>query len=139
MAKDNEQLIRDAYLVAEELDIPKWVSLFTEDGTFVDVSAGRTYVGPNELGIVVEIYSKAFPDMHRELYDVYVSGDVVVVELSLNGKHDGPLELPSGTIPPTGKIMKTPCCDVFHLEDGKIKSFHCYTAATVLLAQIGVL
>ncbi|WP_331760191.1 nuclear transport factor 2 family protein (plasmid) [Streptomyces sp. NBC_01471] len=139
MTKSNEQAIRDAYQIAEEQDIRKWVSLFTEDGTFTDVSAGRTYSGSTELGTVVEIYAKAFPDMHRELYDIYVSGDVVVVELSLNGTHEGPLELPSATIPPTGKVMKTPCCDVFRLENGKIKSFHCYTAATVLLSQLGVM
>jgi SnoaL-like polyketide cyclase len=62
---------------------------FTDDGTFNDVSAGVVYRGPKELGITVEIYAKAFPDMHRELYEIYVSGDVVVVELSLNGTHTG--------------------------------------------------
>jgi ketosteroid isomerase-like protein len=139
MTESNEQLIRDAYQVAEEQDVAKWISCFTQDGVFVDVSAGRTYTGPSELGVAVELYAAAFPDMHRELYDVYVSGDVVVVELSLNGTHKGPLELPSGTVPPTGKTIKAPCCDVFHLENGKIKTFHCYTAATILLTQIGVL
>jgi len=137
--KENEQIIRNVYHVAEIKDIPQWVSLFTEDGTFNDVSAGVIYRGPKELGRTVEIYGKAFPDMHRELYDIYVTGDIVVVELSLNGTHRGPLELPAGTIPPTGKVMKTPCCDVFRLKNGKILSFNCYTAATILLSQIGVL
>ena len=50
----------------------------------------------------------------------------------------GPLELPSGTIPATNKTMQTPCCDVFKIENGKIKSFHCYTAATILLGQLGI-
>ncbi len=77
--------------------------------------------------------------MHRELYNLYVSGDRVIVELSLNGTHKGPLEMPAGTIPPTGKEIHAPCCDVFFLEKGKVKSFHCYTAATVLLGQLGVL
>ena len=35
--------------------------------------------------------------------------------------------------------MDAPCCDVFLIENGKVKSFHCYTAATVLLGQLGVL
>jgi hypothetical protein len=34
--------------------------------------------------------------MHRELYELHVIGDVVVVELSLNGTHDGALPLPAG-------------------------------------------
>ena len=67
--------------------------------------------------------------MHRALELVYVAADVVIVELSLNGTHNGPLALPTGTIAPTGKQMHTPCCDVFHLDNGKVKSFHCYTWA----------
>ena len=87
----------------------------------------------------MEIYARAFPDMHRALDLIYVTGDVVVVELSLNGTHKGPLALAVGSIPATGKEMHTPCCDVFHLENGKVKSFHCYTAATIMMGQLGVL
>src|SRR3989442_12291897 len=63
----NEEFIRNAYHVAEIKDIPGWVACFTPDGTFTDESLGVTYRGPNELGRTVEIYAKAFPDMHREL------------------------------------------------------------------------
>ena len=69
---------------------------------------------------------------------MYFMDDVVVVELSLNGTHRGDLVLPAGTIPPTGKVMKAPCCDVFHLVDGKVTSFDCYVAVPILLEQLGV-
>jgi ketosteroid isomerase-like protein len=136
---ENEKVIRELYKVAETQDAKAFTALFTEDGYFWDVSAGVKYYAA-DIGKPVEIYAKAFPDMHRELYEVYVSADedVVIVELSLNGTHDGPLQLPAGVIPPTGIKMQTPCCDVFHLENGKVKSFHCYTAATVLLGQLGI-
>lgn len=61
----NEQFIRNAYHVAEMKDIPGWVACFTPDGTFTDQSLGVTYRGPKELGRTVEVYAKAFPDMHR--------------------------------------------------------------------------
>jgi ketosteroid isomerase-like protein len=134
----NEAVIRSLYEAAEVKDVEQFKSLFTEDGYFYDVSAGVKYRG-EELGQTINIYATAFPDMHRELYDLYVAGDVVVVELSLNGTHRGPLALPAGTIPATGKEMHAPCCDVFHLKEGKVTSFHCYTAATVIFAQLGVL
>lgn len=136
--KTNEEVIRALYLAAEIKDVKQFVSLFTADGYFYDVSAGKKYRG-QELGRTVDIYAEAFPDMHRALDEVYVTGDVVVVELSLNGTHKGPLALPAGTIPATGKEIHTPCCDVFHLKDGKVQSFHCYTAATILFGQLGVL
>jgi ketosteroid isomerase-like protein len=134
----NEQVIRALYQAAEDQDSKKFASLFTDDGVFNDVSAGVKYRG-KDLGRVVDIYAAAFPDMHRELYDLYEIGQVIVVELSLNGTHKGPLELPAGTIPATGKEMHAPCCDVFRLKDGKVLSFNCYTAATIMMGQLGVL
>jgi len=135
----NEAAIRKAYQVAEDKDVLGWVNAFTKDGTFTDESIGVTYRGPDELGRTVEVYATAFPDMHRELYNSYVIGDTVVVELALQGTHKGPLALPQGTVPPTGKRMDVPCCDVFRLKDGKIQSFNCYPSGTVMLAQLGLL
>jgi len=133
----NEAAIRKAYRVAEDKDVAGFINCFTASGTFTDESIGVTYRG-QDIGRTVEIYATAFPDMHRELYRFYEDGDTVIVELALQGTHKGPLVLPSGTIPPTGKRMDAPCCDVFRLENGKIQSFNCYPSGTVVLAQLGV-
>jgi ketosteroid isomerase-like protein len=110
----NEEFVRRAYAIAEVKDIAAWVACFNPDGVFVDESVGVTYRGPSEVGKPVENCGTAFSDMHRELYDVYVSGDVVVVELALQGTHDGPLRLPQGILPPTGnrcrRLQATPRC-----------------------------
>ena len=78
----NERVIRTLYSHAEgnAKDTPKFVSLFADGGYFYDVGAGKKYYGA-DIGVTVDIYATAFPDMHRELYSVYVSGDVIVVEL----------------------------------------------------------
>ena len=138
----NEQIMRRAYAVAERVHIKGWVDRFTPDGTFTDMSIGVTYQGPegpNGLGQTVAVFAKAFPDMHRELYRFFSMGDVVVVELALQGTHQGPLPTPMGTLPATGKRMDAPCCDVFRIVNGKIQSFHCYPSGTVIFAQLGVL
>jgi hypothetical protein len=135
----NEQVIRTLYSLADgrKKDTPRFVSNFTDGGYFYDVAAGKKYYGA-DIGVTVDIYAAAFPDIHRELYDMYFRDDVVVVELSLNGTHGGDLVLPVGTIPPTRRTIKAPCCDVFHLKDGKVLSFDCYVAVPILLEQIGV-
>ena len=92
----------------------------------------------SNIGVTVDNYATAFPDMHRELIELYATDDVVVVELTLNGTHKGDLALPKGTIAATGREMHAPCCDVFHLKDGKVLSFHCYVAVPILLEQLGV-
>jgi hypothetical protein len=132
-------VIRELYASAEAAakNTQKCVSLFGEGGYFYDVGAGKKYYG-QDLGYVVDVYASAFPDMHRELYSMYFNDDVVVVELSLNGTHKGNLAIPEGVIPPTNKEIHAPCCDVFHLKDGKVVSFHCYVAVPILLGQLGV-
>ena len=136
----NEQLIRQLYHLAEAAskDTQQFVSLFANGGYFYDVSGGKKYQG-SDIGLTVDLYTAAFPDMHRELDSFYFDDNVVTVELSLNGTHKGDLALPTGTIPATGKEIHAPCCDVFHIENGKVTSFHCYLAVPILLGQLGVL
>jgi len=139
MTLDNEQIVRNAYQIAEDKDLKAWVAAFTEDGTFTDQSIAVTYRGPDGLPVQVENYARAFPDMHRELYQLYVAGNFVVVQLALQGTHRGPLNLPTGTLPPTGKRMDAPCCDVFELAGRKIKRFDCYPEGSIILTQLGVI
>lgn len=139
MALDNEQIVRHAYEVAEKMDMAAWAAAFTEDGTFTDSSIGVTWKGPAELPTQVENYHRAFPDMHRELFRFYSTGNIVVVQLALQGTHLGPLHLPAGTLPATGRRIDAPCCDVFELVDGRIKRFDCYPEGTIILTQLGVI
>jgi ketosteroid isomerase-like protein len=136
---DAEGFVRDAYAVAERIDVSGWEALYTDDGTFTDQSVGITYRGLGEWGYPVRNYGTAFGDMHRELYDLWTVGDTVIVRLALQGTHTGPLETPFGIIPPTGKTMNAPCADIFELENGKIKRFDCYPEGSVILTQLGVI
>jgi|KBSSwiStaDraftv2_1062776.scaffolds.fasta_scaffold818511_1 ketosteroid isomerase-like protein len=138
LTNDNVAIVRNAYQIAERKDLEGWVDAFTSDGVFTDNSVGITYRG-QALADVVRNYGTAFSNMHRELYRIYVDGNVVVVQLALQGTHDGPLHLPFGVLPATGKQMDAPCCDVFELQDGKIKRFDCYPEGSIIFAQLGVL
>ncbi|EWY41953.1 ketosteroid isomerase [Skermanella stibiiresistens SB22] len=124
----NEAVIRELYLVAEatSLNADRFVSLFADDGYFLDMSSGQKWIGQEVREPVTGLIS-AYPDMHRELLSFYsTSDDVVVVELKLQGTHGGDLPLPGGILRATGRKFDVPCCDVWHLRDGKVKSFHCY-------------
>jgi ketosteroid isomerase-like protein len=135
----NVDFVRSAYDLAEQKDIPGWKGCFTPDGAFTDNSVGVTYRAPDEVSEPVESYGRAFSDMHRELYEIYEEGDIVIVQLALQGTQDGPLSLPLGVLPPTGNKMDAPCCDVFKLKDGRIQVFDCYPSGTVILTQLGVI
>jgi predicted ester cyclase len=115
----------------------KFVSMFSNEGYMMDMASGMKFRG-QAIGDSIAGLASAFPDVHRELLSIYVAENVVVAEIAIRGTHKGKLPLPSGTLAPTGKAIDVPSCDVFHLENGKVISFHCYNEASVLLQQLGV-
>lgn len=134
----NEEVVREAYRLAEgnTLDGPGFRALFTENGTFNDMPNSLTFRG-DEIPQALTGLAGAFPDIHRELLDVHALGDVVAVELRIQGTHLGGFPTPAGVIPPTGRRIDVPTADLWHLRDGQIETFNCYNAANVWLAQLG--
>ena len=135
----NEEIIRELYAAGEGrgLDTKKFVSMFSEEGYMLDIPSGTKFRG-QAIGDSIAGFASAFPDVHRELLSIYVAENVVVVELRIRGTHKGELTLGSKTIAPTGMAIDVPCCDVFHLESGKVISFNCYNAVSVMQQQLGL-
>lgn len=103
----NEALVRELYTVAQatSLDADRFVSLFADDGYFLDMSSGQKWTGPQVREPVTGLIS-AYPDMHRELLKFYSTADnVVVVELKLQGSHLGDLPLPAASCTPRIKSL----------------------------------
>ncbi|MET0450203.1 MAG: ester cyclase [Mycobacterium sp.] len=135
----NEEVIRELYAASEghRTDINKVVSLFAPEGYMRDMSSGVDCHG-KEIGDSIAGFRHSFPDVHREIFSLYVAKSVVIVELAIRGMHRGELTLPSGSLAPTGRSIDVPSCDVFHLASGKITSFHCYRETSVMLQQLGL-
>ena len=132
MSSANEATIRKLYAAGEtpEMDTEKFVSFFSEEGYMYDVPSGTKFRGKDIRNSIAAL-AKAFPDVHREIVEIYATGNVVVVELRIQGTHKGDLALGSKTIAPTGMAIDAPCVDIFHLESGKITSFNCYNMPSV--------
>lgn len=135
----NEEIVREVYAAAEarNLDLDRFASLFAKDGYFLDMSSGLRWVGADVRQPIAGL-GTPFPDFHRELLKIRATTDgVVVVELRLQGTHAGDFAFPDGTmLPATGKRFDVPCCDVFVVENGKVKAFHCYNMKSVWLEQL---
>src|SRR6266540_2070780 len=146
MTYDNEAIVRHAYHKAEGsvLDVAGFVGSFANDGV---INLGHAGIEPSgvgqesyrgeHLGELVLRIAKLFPDIHRELHRVNVLGDMVAVELSIQGTFLGPLETPAGIVRPTGAKVDIPCADFWYLRNGKIERFDCYVMSSTMLAQIG--
>jgi ketosteroid isomerase-like protein len=139
MGPENEEIIRKLYAAAEGpgMDTGRFVSFFSEEGYMHDVPSGTKFRG-KAIGDSIAALASAFPDVHRELLGLYVTENVVIVELRIRGTHEGELALGSKIIAPTGKTIDVPCVDVFRLENGKVASFNCYNLPSVMQQQLGL-
>lgn len=139
MTTDAGAVVRAAYKAAEgsTLDVQGFTDLFAEDGVFNNVVAGEVYRGEH-LGDLLVFMSKLAPDVHRELHRFHVLGDIVAVELTIQGTVTGPFVTPAGVVEPTGAELAIPTADFWYVEDGKVKEFNCYVGLSVMLAQLGV-
>ncbi|WP_260928371.1 nuclear transport factor 2 family protein [Novosphingobium sp. 9] len=133
----NIQTIEKLYAAAEgnSLDIPGFLACFASDGYARNVPAGIDFHG-EDIALVASGMVEAFPDVHREIFHIAATDDLVVVELAIRGEHQGTLVTPAGPMLATGKRIDVPCCDVFHMKDGKVTAFHCYNAANILQQQL---
>ena len=139
MTHENEAIVRRAYDAAEGnvLDVAGFTGSFAEDGVLKDIVGQESYRG-EQLGEVLLRMAKLLPDVHRELHRVTVHGDVVAVELSIQGTFNGPLETPAGTVQPTGAKIDVPTADFWYLHKGKIRKFNCFVGYSAMFAQMGV-
>jgi steroid delta-isomerase-like uncharacterized protein len=81
----------------------------------------------------------AMPDSRMEVTAIIESGNRVVIEGAYSGTHTGPLGTPQGEVPPTGRKLLLPLCDVIEVDAGRITQIHAYYDQMTIAAQLGLL
>ena len=97
---------------------------------------GRRIQGIGQIIEAWQGWGKAIPDSKATFVAEHASGDTAVLEVVWKGVHTGPLQTPTGIIPPSNKRIELPACQVLKVEDGKVKSFTHYFDMVTLLTQI---
>ncbi|MFQ5890840.1 MAG: ester cyclase [Gemmatimonadota bacterium] len=103
-----------------------------------EVATYRKAEGIDEVIDLWRGWAKALPDSRATFEDPFVDGDTVVLPLTWRGTHTGPLPLPDGEIPPTGKRIALRSCQVIRIRGGKAISMRQYFDMLTLLSQLGV-
>ena len=141
--KENLAVVLRAYHDGEgdSLDPQGFRDLFAADGVLNGIGGveGQTSLRGTQLSGLITFLAQFLPDIHRELKQITVSGDVVSIELSIQGTFRGPFQTPAGVIQPTGAKIDFPTADFWYLRNGKIEKFDCHIAFTTLFAQLGIL
>jgi SnoaL-like domain len=141
--KCNLAVVLQAYHDGEgaSLDPQGFRDLFAADGVLNGIGGveGQTSLRGAQLSGLITFLAQFLPDIHRELKQITVSGNVISIELSIQGTFLGPFQTPAGVIQPTGAKIDFPTADFWYLRDGKVEVFDCHIAFTTLFAQLGIL
>lgn len=113
-------------------------SLNTPDARWTNVPAGASYQGPQGYLAFLDSWLSAFPEAKVEVKNVSSGEDWAVAEFRGVGKHAGILKTPAGDIPPTGRAIELPFCEVYRFRGGKIASCNLYFDTGTLVRQLGL-
>ena len=104
-----------------------------------EIGTNRKFHGADAWLEAWEQWRNAFPDLNGTITNAVASGNTVVQEITWQGTQSGPLSLPGGTIPPSGKRQITRTSLVLVFEDGRVKESRIYFDMLSLLQQIGAI
>lgn len=138
----NLAVVLQAYHDGEgtSLDPQGFRDLFAADGVLNGIGGvdGVDTLKGAQLSGLITFLAAFLPDIHRDLREVTVAGDVVCIELYIQGTFLGPFQTPIGPIQPTGAKISFPTADFWYLSNGKVERFDCHIAFTTMFAQLGV-
>jgi len=127
-----------AVIAYNEKNWDKARASLVEKAIYDEKATGRRLQGVNQIIEAWQGWATTFPDSKATFVSEYASGDTVVLELVWKGIQTGPLQTPTGTIPPSNKPIEIPACQVVKVEGGKLQSVTHYFDMATMLRQIGV-
>ena len=87
--QENVQIVKDFFAAMRSGDMQALLALSAEDIEWIIPGEGwpLTKFRGKAIGDSIAAFASAFPDVHRELFSIYVAENVVVVELRIRGTH----------------------------------------------------
>lgn len=136
----DQDLIATARGLVEAFNASDWerTRALTGAGVYHEVGTQRRLQG-DEILPALQGWKQAMPDVKGTITNALASGNQVLLEVTWNGTHTGPLQTPTGPIPASGKRQSTPSAWVFEFDGGKIKESRQYFDMVAFLQQIGAM
>ena len=103
-----------------------------------EVGTERKVQGVDAVVALFKEWAEAIPDSTAMIHNANVSGNTVVIEVTWNGTHTGPLNLPQGPVPGTGKSFEVRACNVFEFKGDKPSVQRQYFDMGTILRQLGI-
>jgi steroid delta-isomerase-like uncharacterized protein len=131
--KDNKELVRKFWEVAEKGDYDAFGDYITEDSVDHSPMPGQP-PGLEGVKYICKMLKAAMPDFSQEIVDMVAEGDRVVVRAVSRGTHQGEMM----GLPPTGKQVQIDEIHIVRVKDGKMTEHWGLVDQAALMAQLGL-
>ncbi|HWQ13547.1 MAG TPA: ester cyclase [Roseiflexaceae bacterium] len=138
-AQDALSIAREHYDGYNRRDFARVAELIAADAAWHNVATGEMFHGPEGYLQFINGWSEAMPDSTVQVTNLAAAGEVVVCEFTGRGTHTGPLMTPAGPVPPTGRTVDVPFCEVLQVRGGKIVGARTYFDSATMMRQLGLI
>ena len=135
---ETADLVREHYRAFNERDWSVANRIYSPDLLTIEPSSGSLR-GIDAFLRMAQGFVTGFPDARLEVLALVDDGERVVTEGEFVGTNTGPLMTPQGELPPTGRSLRLPFCDVWESEAGRITNHRVYYDQMVMAGQLGLL
>ena len=137
-----QDLIQAARGVVEAFNASDWEgckAAMTSDCVYDEVATSRRRQGVGDIITCWQEWKEAMPDLKGTVTNACATGNTVVLEVTWNGTHTGPLKGPSGEVPATGKQQTTRAGWIMDFDGGKMTESRHYFDMLSFMQQLGLL
>ena len=132
----NTKRLQDYLNAIDTRDRATIVDTYADD---VEIRAPGTELdGRAAAAAWIDVFLRAFPDLHHEVRNVVEADDQVCAEVNFTGTHTGPLASPGGDIAATGEIVSLDYAVVLRFAGEQLQSEHVYFDQAAFLTQLGL-
>ena len=137
-----QELVGAARGIVEAFNAGDWegyAAALAPDCVYDEVATSRIFKGTDEIIACLKSWKEAMPDVTGTINSTLSTGNSVVLEITWEGTHTGPLEGPSGTVEATGKHQTTRAGWVLEFDGGKNTASRHYFDMLSFFQQLEVL
>jgi steroid delta-isomerase-like uncharacterized protein len=120
-------------------DVDAFAELYSSNVVLTDPAYPEALKGREAVRKDAASFIGSFPDLNVSLVTSVATGDMLAAEWLMTGTNRGPIEAPTGTIPPTNKTMELRVATFDRLDDeGRIVEERRYYDQAGLFGQLGL-
>jgi steroid delta-isomerase-like uncharacterized protein len=123
----------------EKRDAAAFAALYAPDALLSDPAYPEPLRGRMEIEQDLRDFFTALPDVGIQVTRVLQDGPVFAAEYTMSGTHNGPIKLPTGTVPATGRRVEFHAANFTRLDgEGRIVEERRYYDVAGQLTQLGL-